>query len=57
MPFEKQKNIKKNGKFYYWNSETKMINEISIKELEIKNCPQDVLCDLLSLLDDQNDKE
>ena len=57
MPFDMKKKIVRNGKFYCWNKETGKVNEICIREIDIKNCPAEVISDLLSLLDDQSNKE
>ena len=53
MPFEKNKSVNRNGKIYYFNKEKKKIIEASLKEYEITDCPNDVMCDLLSLIDEE----
>ena len=55
MPFDEKKSENRNGKIYYWSKKKKKIIEANLKELDIKNCPADILCDLLSLID--GDKE
>jgi hypothetical protein len=51
MPFDEKKSVNRNGKVYYWNKEKKKIIEANLKEIEIQNCPTDVLSDLLSLIE------
>jgi len=51
MPFDKTKSINRNGKIYYWNNEKKKVVEASLKEYEVHDCPNDVICDLLSLIE------
>ena len=52
MPFDEKKIVNRNGKKYYWNKENKKVIEATIKEIEVKNCPADVIIDLLSLNND-----
>ena len=48
MPYEKC--IKHNGKTYCWNSETEQIEEITTKPVNISECPEIVVLDLLRLI-------
>ena len=48
MPYEKC--VKHNGKTYCWNSETEQIEEISTRTVNISDCPETVVFDLLRLI-------
>ena len=45
-----EKCVKRNGKTYCWNTETEQIEEITAKRVEISECPESVLVDLMRLL-------
>jgi hypothetical protein len=48
--------IEHGGKTYCWNQETKEIEEIVHKPIEIQKCPTDALRKLMSLLG-ENEKD
>jgi hypothetical protein len=51
-----EKCVKNGGKIYYWNSETGRISEIVIKEINVSDCPEIVVLDLIRLLDSEKEK-
>jgi hypothetical protein len=43
------------GKRYYWNEEKHQIEELIYRPIEIKDCPEKVLLDLLTIIGQKND--
>jgi len=46
-----------NDEIYCWNSETEKINKIAIEEVDIENCPPEVLRGLMSILGETAEKK
>jgi hypothetical protein len=45
-----EKRIRHNGKIYCWNLETEQIEEITPKRVDVSECPDTVVFELLRLL-------